>query len=564
MGTAQARQATAAAERIAVRGVGSVAALSLLCNVGVLTVPLFNMEVFNRVLTTRDMPTLYVLSTGLLIGLLAWAVLDTLRGLALEALAGQVTRQMSIPLLRAVATGGRGAAGTSEALHDLENLRGFIASPASTAPFDAVWAPMLLGVLLILHWWFAVLGLLCCAVLLGMNVLGDALSRREMLAASDASAAALRQAADAVGAAEAVLGLGMLPTLSQLWQDRQRRAASMVHRAVLRARAVSAATNALRLGMTGAMVALGLMLALDGQASSGAMVASNMLLARLLMPFGTMAATRRRWVDALAAWRRVRTVLEQPVPARYAHAMPAPLPRLAVERLTYIAPHGDRPLLRGVSFTAEPGECIGIIGPSSSGKSTLVRLILGMVPPTAGGVYLDGTSTYLWERADFARYVGYLPQNVALLDETVAENISRLATPDLPAVLRAAKAAGAHRIIASLPHGYATRLAGGILSAGQRQRIALARALYTRPGLLVLDEPSAFLDTKGEAELIALLARLRTDGTTVLLVTHRPALLAGADKLLVLQDGSVTRFGTRAEVMQALATPPVRVLRAVL
>ncbi len=554
--------ATALTRRIAIRGVLCIAALSLVCNIGALAVPLFNMQVFNRVLATRDVDTLGMLVVGLMLCLLAFTVLDTLRALALEALAGKVTRRLALPLVRAVAAGGRGAGAASEALNDLETLRSFVASPACTAPFDAMWTPVMLLALVAQHWGFAVLGALSCTVLLVMNLLGDSVSRRQMLAANEASATALRRAADAVGAAEVVLALGMLPTLTRRWEAGQRRAAGLVHRAMLRARAVSAVTNALRMGMTGAMVGLGLVLALSGLASGGSMVASNMILARLLLPFQQVAATRRRWIDALAAWGRVRLALDCPVTSRYAHAMPTPTPRLVVERLVYLPPGGGPPLLRGVSFTAEPGESIGVIGPSSAGKSTLIRLVMGMLPPTAGGVYLDGTSTFLWEREDFARHVGYVPQGVALLDETVAANIARMRTPEMAAVLAAAKRAGAHRVIAALPQGYATRIAGGRLSTGQRQRVALARALYSRPGLLVLDEPSAFLDETGEADVVALLATLRAEGTTVLLVTHRPALLATMDKLLVLTEGAVSQFGPRAAVLQTLAAPRVRLLRA--
>ncbi len=556
------RLAAALTRRLAIRGVLCIAALSFMCNVGSLAVPLFNMQVFNRVLPTRDTGTLGVLAAGLALCLAAYIVLDALRALALEALAGKVTRRLSLPLLRAVAAGGRGAGAGSEALADLETLRGFIASPACTAPFDIMWTPIMLLALIVQHWGFAVLGALCCTILLIMNVLGDAVSRRQMLAANEASAAALRRAADAVGAAEAVLALGMLPTLTDRWEAGQRRAAGLVHRAMMRARAVSAATGALRLAMTGAMVALGLVLALSGLASGGSMVVGNMILARMLMPFQQVAVTRRSWTDALAAWRRVQAALDGPVPSRYAHAMPAPTPRLVVERLSYMAPGGDRPLLRGVSFTAEPGESIGIIGPSSAGKSTLVRLVMGMVPPTAGGAYLDGTSTYLWEREDFARHVGYMPQGLALLDETVVDNIARMGAPNMAAVLAAAKRAGVHRAVAALPQGYATPIAGGTLSSGQRQRVSLARALYSRPGLLVLDEPSAFLDRTGEGDVLALLDRLRAEGTTVLLVSHRPALLAGVDKLLVLSEGAVSQFGPRAEVLQSLSTPRVRLVRA--
>jgi len=554
--------ATMLTRRIAVRGVLCVAALSLVCNIGALAVPLFNMQVFNRVLATRDVDTLGMLVAGLILCLLAFTILDTLRALALEALAGKVTRRLSLPLVRAVAAGGRGAGAASEALNDLETLRSFVASPACTAPFDAMWTPVMLLALVAQHWGFAVLGALSCIVLLVMNLLGDSVSRRQMLAANEASATTLRRAADAVGAADVVLALGMLPTLSRRWEAGQRRAAGLVHRAMLRARAVSAVTSALRMGMTAAMVGLGLVLVLSGLASGGSMVASNMILARLLLPFQQVAATRQRWVGALAAWRRVRTALDCPAVARYARAMPAPTPRLVVERLVYLSPGGGPPLLRGVSFTAEPGESIGVIGPSSAGKSTLIRLIMGMLPPTAGGAYLDGTSTFLWEREDFAQHVGYVPQGVALLDETVADNIARMRAPDMAAVLAAAKRAGAHRVIAALPQGYATRIAGGRLSTGQRQRVALARALYSRPRLLVLDEPSAFLDGTGEADVLALLASLRVEGATVLLVTHRPALLATMDKLLVLTEGAVSQFGPRAAVLQSLATPKVRLVRA--
>lgn len=556
------RLAAALTRRIAIRGVLGIAALSLMCNIGVLAVPMFNMQVFNRVLVTRDVDTLGVLVVGLAVCILALTVLDTLRSLALEALAGQVTRRLSLPLLRAVAVGGRGAGAGSEALADLETLRAFLGSSACTAPFDILWAPVLLLALIAQHWGFAVFGALCCVVLLAMNVLGDALSRSQMLAANEASATALRRAADAVGSAEAVLALGMLPTLTRRWEAGQRRAAGLVHRAMLRARAVSAATIALRKAMTAATVGLGLVLALNGLSSVGSIVAGNMILVRLLLPFQQIATTRRAWVDALAAWRRVQAALDGPVPSRYAHAMPAPVPRLVVERLVYMAPGGDRPLLRGVSFAVEPGESVGIIGPSSAGKSTLVRLIMGMIPPSVGGAYLDGTSTYLWEREDFARHVGYMPQGLALLDETVADNIARMGAVDMAAVLSAAKRAGVHRAVAGLPQGYATRIAGGTLSSGQRQRVALARALYSRPGLVVLDEPSAFLDRAGEADVLVLLDRLRAEGTTVLLVSHRPALLAGVDKLLVLAEGAASQFGPRAEVLQSLSAPRVRLVRA--
>ena len=546
--------------RLATQSLVAVAALSFVCNVGTLAVPMFNMQIFNRVLPTRNADTIWALAGGLTICLLAWSVLEILRSAAQEILAAKFVARLAPPLIQAAALAPRADLAANEALIDLETLRGFLCSRSCIAPFDIAWAPIFLLALLFLHWGLAALALLCMVVMVVMNVLGDAVSRQAMLDANRASAAAMRNAADGVNAAEAVLALGMLPILSHRWRVGQRHAASLVQRALLRARAVSAATNTLRMAMTGAMVALGLVLALNNLSSSGSMVAGNMILARLLMPFGSIAATRRQWTDALAAWQRLRAALARSAPRRYLEPLPAPEARIVVENLSYLPPGADRPLLRGVSFTVEPGEAVAVIGPSSAGKSTLLRMIVGIAPPTAGGVYLDGSSTYLWEREDFAQHVGYVPQRPTLLDESVADNIARMQHGDLGRVVEAAKRAGLHRVIAGLPAGYSTKIVGNLLSGGQRQRLALARALYGRPKLLVLDEPTAFLDQAGESHFVALLAELRRDGVTVLLATHRPNLLKAVDTVLVLRDGAVAQFGPAAEVEEQLRKRPFRLV----
>ncbi len=550
--------------RQAIRGGLGMAAISLGCNIGALAVPLYNMEVFNRVMTTHNMRTLAGLSVGLAISVLFYITLDHLRAGAMTALGDRFARNVSPALLRAASVAGVRAANPMQAIRDGETLRQFIGSPMLTAPLDLLWCPVLLVVLFLMGWGFAVLAAVFVVILAGLNLLGDAVARRPMMEANEASVSGFRDVAGATRGAEAVIAMGMLPTLARRWDRAQNEALSAGTRAHLRSRTVTAMTHALRSGMTGAMVAVGLVLVLNGYASAGSLVAGNMILARMLMPFEHFSATMRQWADAAAAWRRTKALLKEVVPARYVYPLPRPEGHLVVERLVYMPQGADRPVLRGISFHVAPGEIIGIIGPSASGKSTLMKLILGIAEPTSGGVFLDGHSTYLWNREDIARHIGYVPQSAVLTDGTVAENIARGGDPDLVAVIAAARRAGVHAAIAALPFGYATRIAGSglMLSAGQRQRIALARALYGAPRLIILDEPNAFLDTDGEAMLDALFTSLRAEGTGVLISTHRPSAVKSVDKLLVLNQGTIEHFDTRDAVMRTLGGPRIHLVRA--
>ena len=260
---------------------------------------------------------------------------------------------------------------------------------------------------------------------------------------------------------------------------------------------------------------------------------------------------------------RLKRLLLESKPLRGTLPLPCTEGRVVVDRLVYIAQGTERPILRGISFVIEPGEVLGIIGPSGAGKSTLARLVVGINEPTAGGVWLDGNNTWLWERGDFGRHVGYMPQTTALLNGSVAENIARLRDAGPQAVIDAAVRAGIHDIIMQLPNGYATPIgdAGFVLSGGQRQRLALARAMFGNPKLLVLDEPNANLDDDGERTLIHAISQARAEGTSVLMIAHRPSLMAVADKLLILKDGVVERFGSRDTVMGSFKTPPIQLVR---
>lgn len=541
----------------------AIAGLAFLCSIGTLAVPLFNMQIFNRVLPTRDLTTLGNLVFGLLGSVITFAAIEQLKSIAQELLAARLARQISVPLIQAASLSARPDVAASEAMADVEQVRSFIAGRACMAPFDIAWSPIMLLALVSMHWALGAFALLCVVLMVSLNILGDVISRQSILIANHQSAAALRSASDGVMAAEAVMALGIMPILAVRWRNSQFQASQSVRQALSRARAVSSITTASRAGMTGAMVALGLGLALNGFASSGSMVAANMILGRLLMPFTGIAASRREWLDVLAAYKRLTGALSSDTSYRSTAIYPPPEGKLSIEGLVYVPEGGDRAVIRNLCLNVEAGEAVALVGPSSAGKTTLARLIAGIIPASAGGVYLDGSNVFHWAREDFAQYVGFCPQRPTLVEETIADNIARLQSPNWADIVNVTRRVGLHETIAALPQGYSTIVRGSVLSGGQRQRLALARALYGNPKLLVLDEPSAFLDEAGEHGLVRLLFELRKEGTTLIVVTHRPILLEAMDKVIVMRDGAIAHSGTPAEVATSLVYRPIQLVKAV-
>jgi ATP-binding cassette subfamily C protein len=296
--------------------------------------------------------------------------------------------------------------------------------------------------------------------------------------------------------------------------------------------------------MQAGIIALGVMLVMRYEASPGSMMGANLLIAKLLLPFEQLIYAWRQWTASLAGWRRVRALLAG-ADFRDSQAVPAKIEgRLVVDRLRFAPGAGARAILDDISFSLEPGEAVGIVGPSGSGKSTLARLIMGIFPPSGGEARLDGIATYAWDRAEFGRHVGYLPQSIALLDGTILDNIARMRDEEPALAVAAAERVGVHDLIGRLPEGYSTWIggAGYALSGGQQQRIALARALYGEPKLLVMDEPNSNLDHAGEQSLVQVIAEAKRNGVAVLMITHRPAALAAMDRIVHLNGGRVERI----------------------
>ena len=517
-----------------------------------LAVPVFSLQVFDRVLGSGSRETLLVLLAIACLALLALGLLDMVRTAVLARLSTRLGVRLSGSLL---ATGAQ-AGDPGQGLRDLTQVRQALAGPALIAIFDAPWLPLALGLVWLMHpvlGWFGVASALALVVL---AVLGDLVARRRLRDAN-ALAPATQRLVDALGRQrEVVAAMGLLPNLQARFAQRHDAVLVLQQQAVERGGWVSGAARATRLGIQAGVLSLGALLVLRGELTPGAMIASSILLGRALAPIEQMLVGWRSLAQAGDSWHRLRELLARVPAGPAAMALPPPRGEVILERVAYRA--GDRELLRPTTLEIAAGELIGVVGPSAAGKTTLCRLIIGALAPSEGLIRLDGVDIATQSRAVLGPHLGYLPQHTSLFAGTVAENIARLApSPDPERVVAAARLAGVHELVLHLPAGYDTLLGeeGAPLSAGQRQRIGLARALYGAPRLLVLDEPNAHLDGAGELALSQALETLKTQRVTIVLVTHRLNVLRHADRIVVMDRGGIERVGPRDAVLRNLVRP---------
>jgi ATP-binding cassette subfamily C protein/ATP-binding cassette subfamily C protein EexD len=535
-----------------------VGVFSLFVNLLMLTTSIYMMQVFDRVLATRSTDTLLFLTLIAIGATLLMALLEFARGQLLSRCAAWIEQTVAPEAFsRAIEAQLRNRPYRMEAMRDLAVCRGFVQSPGMTALYDVPWVPIYLGVIFILHpmlGWIATAG----AVILFMLTLANEWSTSALLKRANLAAMAnQRRSESVVRNAEVIDSLGMLPNVLRRWQEGAARAMPPQQVAADRAGVIMGMTKFFRLTVQIAVLGAGALLVLENALTAGAMIAGSIIMGRALAPVEQMIGAWKQLVTARQSWRRLSAHLSVPRIRPGGMPLPAPTGRLSLDRVTYAFPGTNVPIIKGVGFALEPGESCAVIGPSAAGKTTLIRLVIGVLEPNAGTVRLDGANVYQWLREDFGRYVGYLPQDVELFDGTVLENIARMGEPDPEAVFAAAMLAGCHEMILKLPKGYETEIgeSGTFVSGGQRQMIGLARALYGTPRLLVLDEPNSNLDGDGEQALLRALEQIKAGGTTVVLVSHRPALVQGVDKVVVLRDGMVEMFGPRQEVLKRLLQP---------
>src|SRR5258706_3616782 len=511
------------------------------------------LQVLDRVLESRSEETLVLLTVAAAIALTVMSLMDALRSRLLVAAGAALDRRLGPRVLEGLLdeTARAGGGSPAHGLRDVNVLRGVLSGPGVIALFDTPWLPIFLFVIFLFHPLLGVVALAGSLLMAGLAILNERMTREPL----ERTQAEGRRAARLIDAnlrnAEVTTALGMLSGVTRRWMGRNDAARRAHMSASNLGGAFTAATKCARQVIQIAMLAAGAWLVVNQHVSSGIMIAATILLGRALAPVESLIAAWRGLVEARGAWKRLAKLLGDAKAATPATSLPAPQGALKVERVVFGIKGVERPILRGVSFDLTPGESLGVIGPSASGKSTLAPLAVGVWRPASGAVRLDGAEVSAWPRADLGPYIGYLPQDVELFGGTVAENIARLGEPDSARVVQAAQRANVHELILRLAKGYDSDIAdgGSALSPGQRQRIALARALYGDPRFVVLDEPNANLDREGDEALLRALARLKQDRVTVLIVAHRPSLLRSVDKLLVLRDGAVELFGPREDVM---------------
>jgi len=548
--------------RASARRLIGVAVFSGVINLLTLSGSMYMLQVYDRVLPSRNVATLIGLSVMVLVAYVLHGYFDSLRTRMLSRIASLFDASLQEPIHMALAVlplRGTKSALTQQPLRDLDQIRMFLSGTGPTAFLDMPWIPIFLIGLFLFHPVIGTVAVVGAASIIGVTLLTDRQTRGASKTAMEISVQ--RQIlADATRLnAEVVRALGMTGRFTARWSRVNERFLRENVRAGDIAATLGSAAKVLRFILQSAMLGTGALLVVSEQASGGIMIASSIMMGRALAPIEIALSTWKQLVGARQSITRLRDILKSTAsPEAPAVVLPRPRHELAVQDLSVIPPGTDRTIVSNVSFSLSAGSGLALLGASASGKTSLTKALVGVWPAARGVVRLDGAALEQWDPNDLGRHIGYLPQDVALFDGTVAENIARFdesATSD--AVLDAAQVAGAHEMILGLPDGYATRIGeGGMsLSAGQRQRVGLARAVYGNPFLVVLDEPNANLDAQGETALSRAIGLLRSGNSIVICVSHRPSALAALDMAMVLMNGKTIAFGRREEVFASLSRP---------
>jgi ATP-binding cassette subfamily C exporter for protease/lipase len=536
----------------------TVASFSAIINLLLLVPSLYMLQVYDRVLASRNQTTLLMLTVMVLGAFLVMAALEYARSSILIRIGNRIDMRLNRRIYAAAfeqSLQGK-ASNAGQSLQDLTNMRQFVTGNGLFAFFDAPWFPIYLAVIFLFSPSLGVFALCGTIVLVALAFANELVSRKQLGEASNMAVAAGNLATNNLRNAEVIEAMGMLPNLQRRWFRLHGGFLALQAKASQKAGAIASLTKFVRTSVQSLVLGYGALLVLDGKMSGGMMVVASILMGRTLQPVEQLIGVWRTWSSTRSSWRRLNALLDANPPRTSVMSLPKPNGVLTVEAVTAAPPGTNAVALRNLNFSLQPGDVLGVIGPSGAGKSTLARLLVGIWPAGAGKVRLDAAEVFRWNKEELGPHIGYLPQDIELFAGTVSENIARFNEIDAEKVVAAAKLAGVHEIILQLPQGYDTQLGegGAGLAGGQKQRIALARAMYGDPALLVLDEPNSNLDDAGEQALVEAIVQLRARGKTLVLITHRTSAIGVTNKLLVLRNGVAEMFGPTAKVLTDLTT----------
>ncbi len=539
----------------------STALFSCLVNILMLTGPLFMLQVYDRVLTSGSVPTLVTLIAIVIVLYAYYGFLEYLRARILVRIGRRVEERLRDRVFDSMAEHAlRRTQGISgQPVNDLATIRQFLSGQGPFAFLDMPWVPVYLLVIFLMHWVLGVASVIAAIVIFILALWSEKATRGPLAEANSAMVKSSIMTDESRRNSEALHSLGMRSAIRKKWADMQQ--VALDHQTIANdiGGSLSAASRVLRLMVQSGILALGAYLALQHEISAGAMIAAAIIMGRALAPVEQAVASWQQFLSFRKALERLGDILASVPAVANRMKLPKPTGKLEVENLIIQMPGAEKPVLQGISFTVEPGKGIGVIGPTGAGKSTLARALVGVMPITRGTVRLDGATHDQRDIDETGKLIGYLPQDIQLFDGTAAQNIARFDVEANPEkIVEAAQLANVHDLIMRLPKGYDTPLGenGARLSAGQRQRVALARCLYGDPVLFVMDEPNSNLDAEGEAALDRAIRVSMARGASVVVIAHRPSALASIQQILVLSEGRTVASGPRDEILQKVLNRP--------
>jgi len=550
---------------------GATFVLSLFINICMLVSPIYSMQVYDRVMSSRSVTTLVMLTGIVAVFLALYGVLEYARSGVLTRAGLRFEGILRRPLFDAMMQAELSPVHRhgAQAIRDAELLRETVSSGLAPTLFDLPWTPVFITLCFVLHpllGWVALMG---GVILFLLALVSEKITKSRFEYAGRLSREANMMVYAALRNGDAVRGLGMGDIVLNRWAGAQSALVAVHAEASERSSALVAVSKFTRMTVQAALLCAGAWLSIEQEISAGSIMAASIVMARALAPIEQTVAQWKRVVACRAAYSRLKQLFESTPAPRAGVSLPRPAGHLEADGIVVWPLGGNRPTVKSVSFSLQPGETLAVVGASGAGKSSLVKALAGVWPVRAGSVRIDGADYTQWNGVKLGKHIGYLPQDIELFSGTVAENIARLGEADDQAVVAAAKLAGAHEVILRLPNGYDTPIgeSGLSLSGGMRQRVGLARAIYGNPSLVILDEPNSNLDDEGDRALARALANLKAEKRTVIVVTHRPTVLASVDKMLVMSFGQVLTFGDRDDVMgrmrgnRVAAVPPAEPAR---